>query len=47
MTIGASTNVAQQRAEVLRTWTDPTVKEALAKAGVELMTPEQARAALQ
>jgi predicted glycoside hydrolase/deacetylase ChbG (UPF0249 family) len=47
MTIGANTGVAQQRVEVLRTWTDPAVKEALHKAGVALMTPDQARAALQ
>ena len=45
--INGRNDIAEQRAGVLKTYTDPAVKEALTKAGVELMTPDQARAALQ
>lgn len=42
-----NTEVAAARAIVLQTWTDPKVREALTRAGVELMTLDQARSALQ
>lgn len=47
MTHPGNSNVAADRAVVLKTWTDAGVKAALDKAGVELLTPDQARAALQ
>jgi hypothetical protein len=45
--IKGGNDIAEQRAIVLKTYTGPVFKEALANAGVELTTPDQARAVLQ
>ena len=41
------TDVAVQRAAVVRAWTDPEVRRVIEKRGIELLGPEQARAALK
>lgn len=41
------TDVALQRAAIVKAWTDPEVKRVIEKRGIELLTPEAARAALQ